>query len=445
MSPLTQNDVEHVFESLRKGLVPERGIDAFAVGVEKQRGELQRQLELATSGEGTIKFLRGGYGCGKTFMARLGLLDARARGFATSFVVVSDNDLRFHRFDDVYRKVLTELGTASCPRGALGDILDRWIGRVEEGLIAGGEDDAAPDFDDKVRRRLDDDLAAMTGGQAPQDFIRVIQTIFERKQQGEVAEAGALISWLCGSGNVAASAKKAAGIKGDIGSRDALDYLRGVLEIVKAAGYVGLLIVIDEAETILRMRSDSRHKSLNGIRQIADLSGSYPGMLWLFTGTPEFFDSRYGVAGLAPLHDRIRFLKQGRYASLRQAQLELVPFDAGRLRSVALRLRELFPSADRGRLEQKISGAFIERLVAQVTAGFKGDVGVVPRQFLRELVTQLDLVEEHDDYDPMSEYGFEAKALSAEEEHALSGAPLVSMDDQGGGGGGVLVPSEDVW
>ena len=442
MSTLTQKDVEHVFESLRKGLVPERGIDAFAVGVEKQRGELHRQLDLAKSGEGTIKFLRGGYGCGKTFMARLALLDAQARGFATSFVVVSDNDLKFHRFDDVYRKVLTELGTASCPRGALGDILDRWIGRVEESLIAGGEDDGAPDFDDKVRRRLDEDLAAMTGGRAPQDFIRVIQTIFELKQQGDVAEAGALISWLCGSGNVAASAKKAAGIKGDIGSRDALDYLRGVLEIVKAAGYAGLIIVIDEAETILRMRSDSRHKSLNGIRQIADAAGSYPGMLWVFTGTAEFYDTRHGVAGLAPLHDRIRFLKQGRFASLRQAQLELVPFDAERLRSVALRLRELFPTSDRGRLERKISTAFIERLVAEVTAGFKGDVGVVPRQFLREFVTQLDLIEEHADYDPMAEYGFQAKELSAEEQHVLTGAPLTSFDEEEKD---ALVPSEDVW
>ena len=35
------------------------------------------------------------------------------------------------------------------------------------------------------------------------------------KNKGEVAEAGALVSWLCGSGNVGASAKKAAGIKGD--------------------------------------------------------------------------------------------------------------------------------------------------------------------------------------------------------------------------------------
>lgn len=451
MSTMTRRDLDHIFESLRKGLVPERGIDAFAVGIEKQRGELHRQLDFAQSGEGSIKFLRGGYGCGKTFMARLALLDAQERNFATSFVVVSDNDLRFHRFDDVYRKVMTELGTASCPRGALGDILDRWIGRIEEGLMAAGEDDLAPDFDAKVRQRLDEDLASLTGGQAPPDFVRVIQTIFDLKQQGEVAEAGALISWLCGSGNVAASAKKVAGIKGDIGSRDALDYLRGVLEIVKAAGYAGLLIVIDEAETILRMRSDSRHKSLNGIRQISDAAGSYPGLLWLFTGTPEFFDSRHGVAGLAPLHDRIRFLKQGRFASLRQPQLELLPFDADRLRAVALRLRELFPSDDRGRIDSRVSTAFIDRLVAEVTAGFKGDVGVVPRQFLREFIDQMDLVNDHPDYDPAQEYGFRPDKLSPdrlspEEQQVIQGLPLFPLEgEDGSDDNNGLVPQEDVW
>lgn len=449
MSTLTAKDVEHIFESLRKGLVPERGIDTFAVGIEKQRGELHRQLELAGGGEGTIKFLRGGYGCGKTFMARLALLDAQERGFATSFVVVSDNDLKFHRFDDVYRKVMTELGTSSCPRGALSDILDRWIARVEDALIATGEDEDAADFDEKVQQRLEADLASLTGGQAPQDFIRVIQTIFRLKQEGDVSEAGALISWLCGSGNVAAASKKVAGIKGDIGSRDALDYLRGVLEIVKASGYKGLLIVIDEAETILRMRSDSRHKSLNGIRQIADAAGSYPGMLWLFTGTPEFFDTRHGVAGLEPLHRRISFSKQGSFASLRQPQLELTPFDAERLRSVAMRLRELYPSGSRSVLEERVSLDFIDRLVAEVTKGFRGDVGVVPRQFLREFVTQLDLVEENDDYVPMELYGFDpsqinAIALTPEEQQRLGraadSAPLDELEL-----GPDLIPTEDVW
>ncbi len=436
MSTLTPRDVRHVFESLRKGLVPERGIDAFAVGIDRQRRELGRQLALAQDGEGTIKFLRGGYGCGKTFMARLALLDAQARGFATSFVVVSDNDLKFHRFDDVYRKVMAELGTAVCPRGAIGDILDRWIGAVEDALIDSGADEQAPDFDARVRKRLDEDIAALTGGQAPQDFIRVVQTVFTLKQAGQIGEAGALLSWLCGSGNVAASAKKAAGIKGDIGSGNALDYLRGVLEIVKAAGYRGLVIVIDEAETILRMRKDSRHKSLNGIRQIADAANTYPGLLWIFTGTAEFFDSRNGVAGLPPLHDRIQFLKSGRFANLKQAQLELVPFDAERLRSVALRLRELFPSEDRARLERKISEPFIRSLVADVTAGFKGDVGVVPRQFLRMFVDHMDLVEQEPDYDPSAEAGFQPDNLSPEEEQALRQGD--ELDDD-------LQPAEEVW
>lgn len=444
MSTLTSRDVQHIFEKLRQGLVPERGIDTFAVGVEKQRREIHRQLELAGDSEGAIKFLRGGYGCGKTFMARLAMLDARARNFATSFVVVSDNDLRFHRFDDVYRKVVTELGTASCPRGALGDILDRFIGNIESALIAAGEDETAPDFARKVRRRLDEDLAALTGGKAPPDFVRVVQAIFDLKEEGELAEAGALISWLSGSGNVAATAKKAAGIKGDIGSRDALDYLRGVVEIVKAAGYAGLLIVIDEAETILRMRQDSRHKSLNGIRQIADAAGGYPGLLWLFTGTPEFFDSRQGVAGLPPLHERIRFLKQGSFASLRQAQLELSPFDAERLRAVALRLREMYPAQDRIRLESRIGNEFVGKLVDEVTRGFKGDVGVVPRQFLREFVTQLDLVDENEDYEPMREYGFTPRELTPEEEEALGGGAF-RAEAAAGESDDELVPLEDVW
>lgn len=445
MSGLSGRDVAHIFEALRKGLVPERGIDAFAVGVERERDELLRQLELARNGEGTIKFLRGGYGCGKTFMARLAALDAQTQNFATSFVVVSDNDLKFHKFDDVYHKVMTELGTTSCPRGALGDILDRWIGRVEEALVAAGADDAAPDFDARVRERLEQDLAQMTNGQAPADFVRVIQAIFDLKQQGNVADAGSLISWLCGSDNVGAAPRRAAGIRGEIGSRDALDYLRGALAIVRAAGYEGLLIVIDEAETILRMRSDSRHKSLNGIRQIADAAGSNPNLIWLFTGTPEFFDTRYGVAGLTPLHDRIKFLSSGqnRYVNLRQPQLALSPFDATRLKGVALKLRELFPAADRGRLADRVSDAFIERLVADVTTGFRGDVGVVPRQFLREFVNQMDLVDQHPEYDPSREYGFSPDSLRPEERAARGEVPPPGppADDDTDAD----VPVEDVW
>jgi len=420
---LSRRDVEHMFDRLRSGVVPERGLDTFAVGVERQRREIDRMLDLAASGEGVFKFLRGGYGCGKTFMARLAMRDAQARGFATSFVVVSDNDLHFHRFDELYRKVVQELGTGSCPRGALGDIIDRWVAKVEASLVDAGADENASDFDAKVQKRLEEEIASLTGGKAPEDMARVLRAIFALKQAGKVGEAGALLSWLSGSGNVAASAKKAAGIKGDITSRDALDYLHGILEIVKAAGYGGLVIVIDEAETILRMRSDSRGKSLNGIRQIIDAADRYRGLLWIFTGTPDFFDKPRGVAGLEPLYARIQFLEQGGMASLRQPQLQLRPFDKDRLREVALKLRELYPAPDRAALEATVTPAFIEKLIAKVSEGFRGDVGVVPRQFLRRLVDILDLATENPGFDPGKEMGFELVDPTVDEERLAAGQP----------------------
>jgi len=423
---LSPRDTEHVFQQLRGGTTPARGLEAFAVGIDRQRAELQRMIDHVGHGEGAFKFLRGGYGCGKTFMARLALLDAQERGFATSFVVVSVNDLRFHNFADVYRHVVSELATKSCARGALGDILDRWIGTIEEQLVKLGADDGAPNFDDKVRAKLDEQLAALTGGKAPEELTSVVRAIFDFKQQGKHADAAALVSWLAGSKNIAADVKRRAGIKGDIGNREALGYLRGILEIAKAADYKGLVIVIDELETVVRAaRKDTRAASLEGLRKIIDASGSYPGLLWIFTGTPEFFDSKRGVQGLQPLHDRIAFQKIGNAVSLRQPQLELTPFDRARLVEVGLRLRLLFPAVDRAGFEARVPPGMMGSLADAVTKGFAGDVGVVPRQFLRHLVTVFDLVDEDATFDVASALDFEPRDLTPEEQASLAGKPAV--------------------
>jgi hypothetical protein len=428
-------DAAHIFQRLRNGTVPDRGLDAFAVGIERHRKELQRKLDEVRGGEGDVKFLRGGYGCGKTFMANLVVQDAKERGFATSFVVVSDNDLHFYKFDELYGKVVTALSTPSCPQEALGDILDRWIGGIEEGLIELGTSEEDPDFDKKVLSKLDEQLTAHTGGRVPPDMGRVVRKVFELKQAGKPQEATALVSWLSGSANVSAGVKNLAGIKGDIGSSDSMAYLRGILEIVKSAGYKGLVIVIDEAETILRMRGDVRQKSMNAIRQIVDAASSYPGLLWVFTGTPTFFDDRQGVKGLEPLHARIKYEVFNGVASLRQPQLGLTPFDSDRLLRVALKLRSLHPDLPPEDAEQRLPRDLIEKLVARVTEGFNGDVGVVPRQFLRTFVNILDLMADDAEQDAAALLGFEPAVLTAEEEAVMAGRKLDEPPPDDGFGG----------
>jgi P-loop Domain of unknown function (DUF2791) len=419
---ISNQDIQHLFERLRSGVVPDRGLEAFAVGIDKPQNEIKRQLDLASNGEGLFKFLRGGYGCGKTFTSRLALQDAQDRDFATSFVVVSDNDLHFHRFDDVYRKVVQELGTSECKRGALGFIIDCWLGRVQDALFDAGVDPYAENFDDKVQQQIQEDLASLTRGKAPEDMVRVLRTIFQLKQNNDTDNASALISWLSGSRNVAAQAMRIAGIRGRIGSNEAMAYLQGVLAIIKAAGYKGLVIVVDEAETILRMKSDVRAKSLNGIRQICDAADSYPGLLWLFTGTPDFFDANRGVAGLPPLHDRLKLIKNGEFYNLLQPQLVLKPFDAERLKELALKLQGLYPATNQVQLNAKVTLEFIELLVARVTEGFAGDVGIVPRVFLREFVNTLDLADTEPEFNPVRDSGYKLE-LNAEEKRMIQQQP----------------------
>lgn len=431
-------DHEHIFERLRSGTVPERGLDKFAVGIDKPLNEIRRQLDLAAGGEGAFKFLRGGYGCGKTFMSQYTVLEALNRNFAVSFVVVSPNDTQFHKFDDVYHKIVSGLKTPLARSGALEDALDRWIARIEDRLSEEIGDEA-PDFDQRVKLRFEADLAELTKESTGNEFINVLKAFFEAKQTGDFATASALVAWISGSKNISAKAKQKAGIKGEISSASALLFLKGILNIIKKAGYEGLVVVVDELETILRTRNDVRGKSLNGLRQIIDASKDFPGLLWVFTGTKEFFDSRKGVAGLEPLHDRIRFAESGGFVSPKQPQLELKPFDQERLKAVAYRLREIYPSKDPARMFRLVDDHFILSLTTAVTTGLRGDVGVIPRQFLRELVTVMDLVDEHDgsngekEYIPKEVYKFPMGGLSEDDQRIVAGQPDPQEDDSGEG------------
>jgi len=47
---------------------------------------------------------------------------------------------------------------------------------------------------------------------------------------------------------------------------------------------------------------------------------------------------------------------------------------------------------------------------------------VVPRQFLREFVTQMDVVDENPEYEPLRDYEFSPSGLNVEEQHVLEGA-----------------------
>src|SRR5207302_6507999 len=113
---------------------------------------------------------------------------------------------------------------------------------------------------------------------------------------GDEAAAGALLAWLGGQPNVAGSARRTAGLKGDLDHFAALGFLQGLLTVLRDCGHPGLLVVLDEIETLQRVRSDVRDKGLNALRQLLDEidAGRFPGLFLVITGTPAFFDGQQG-------------------------------------------------------------------------------------------------------------------------------------------------------
>ena len=91
-----------------------------------------------------------------------------------------------------------------------------------------------------------------------------------------------------------------------------------------------MVLVLDEVETLQRMRGDTRDKGLNALRQWLDEidAGHFPGLYLLVTGTPAFFDGPQGAQRLPPLAQRLHtdFATDPRFDNPRAVQVRLPGF-----------------------------------------------------------------------------------------------------------------------
>jgi hypothetical protein len=240
----------------------------------------------------------------------------------------------------------------------------------------------------------------------------------------QVALAEGLIAWLGGQPNVGAAIKRAAGIKGAIDHFSSTHFLSGLLAILKDSGRAGLLLVLDEVETLQRMRADTREKGLNALRQLLDEidAGRYAGLYLLITGTSAFFDGPQGVQRLPPLAQRLQvdFVTHERFDNPRAVQIRLPGFDLELLVRVGARVRDLFieQAVAPERVREVVDEAYLADLAQAVTGQLGGRIGVAPRLYLKKLVAEvLDRVDQFADFDPRLHYAptlREAEMTSAE-------------------------------
>ncbi len=229
--------------------------------------------------------------------------------------------------------------------------MEAWFFSLEEEVLAAGAiplgKDGQPDLaalaagvDELMEQRLAD-VARTTPL-----FASALRGYRKARLAGDYATAEAPLAWVGGQPNVGASAKHAAGIKGQLDHFGALGFLQGLLTVLRDCGHPGLLVVLDEIETLQRVRSDVREKALNALRQLIDEvdGGRFPGLFLVITGTPAFFDGQQGARRLPPLAQRLAtdFSTDPRFDSPRAVQLRLTGLDLPKLVELGATVRDLF-------------------------------------------------------------------------------------------------------
>ncbi|MFT4908204.1 MAG: hypothetical protein ACI978_002293 [Oleispira sp.] len=402
---------QDILDALRRGTVPQYGLDALAVGLQPFESAFDEELAKVARGGAVFKAIRGEYGSGKTFASRWLRERAHKLGFACAEVQISETETPLHRLETVYRRLMERLTTPDSPSGAFRNIIESWFYTLEEDVLAQEEID--PDDMDALVEATDVLMEKRLGEvvRSAPAFALTLRAYRRALVNGEDEIADGLLAWMAGQPNISAAVKRYAKIKGDIDHFGALSFLQGVLTILKDSGHPGLLLVLDEVETLQRMRGDVRDKSLNALRQLMDEvdSGRFPGLYLVITGTPAFYEGPMGVQRLAPLAQRLAvdFSTDVRFDNPRAVQIRLKGFNLDSLEEVGVKVRDLYVQNSRvpERISRLADNTYIADLANAVTGNLGGKIGIAPRIFLKKLVGDvLDRVDQFDDFDPREHY-----------------------------------------
>ncbi|GAB3141792.1 BREX system ATP-binding protein BrxD [Marisediminicola antarctica] len=398
-----------IIDALRRGTVPQRGLDVMAVGLNRFEATIASELDSAAGGGAQFKAIRGEYGSGKTFFARWLSENAKRKGFATAEVQISETETPLHRLETIYRRIIENLATSEAQPSAFREVVDGWLHVLEADVIEAGTSAADPvavaaATDALLERRL------VAVSKAAPAFAAALRGYREATLNGDIAQADGLLSWLGGQPHVAASVRRLAGVRGELDHFGALGFLQGLLTVLRDSDYGGLIVILDEVETLQRVRSDVREKSLNALRQLVDEidSGRFPGLYLVITGTPAFFDGQQGLQRLPPLAQRISadFSGDPRFDNPRAPQLRLTGFTQDSLCELGIRVRNIYAAgADAtDRVRTLVDDDYVAELANAVAGQLGGRAGVAPRLYLRKLIDVMDRVDQFNDYRPRRDY-----------------------------------------
>lgn len=388
--------------SVSAGVVPRSGAPYIAIGRKDEIGAFLSDLEVVNDGGGTMRFLIGRYGSGKSFLMQLIRGYALERDFLTADADLSPERRLYGSGGSgvaTYRELVRNLASKASPDGgALSKVISRWIAGLQAELVAGGTLPEHPEFRTKLNAKIYDKLREeeeLVGGF---DFARVISAFYESYLDGDDDKKSACLRWLRGEYTTKTEARAALGFQVStiICDDNWYDFVKLLASFAHTMGYRGLVVFIDECVNLYKITHRvSRENNYEMLLSMFNdtLQGRAAHLSLVFGGTPQFLeDQRRGLFSYEALRSRLcdsRFTADG-YKNLIGPVIRLRRLSDDELLALLKRITLLY--AQNYGVEPLVTDDEMVTFLGLCLSRAGADSMLTPREMLRDYMTLLNIL-----------------------------------------------------
>ncbi len=372
-------DYHPMFEAIRAGAaVPVDYIKEILTGRDKYQVEIENDIDYILTGRSKVRVFLGQYGLGKTTLARYAEYLAREKGMMISSLAEKDYDT-LHKQDEFFRSVMKNMSLVGISGNPLKIFLGAWAERIIEEL----KDQEIPAEEIMpVKEYLSKRDHYDPGGM----FSQFCAAYVVSTAKGETTEE--FYAYLVGDSIDKRSMKKR-GIYHFL-QDDGWNFLRSFTSLMDTLQVPGMVVIMDELESIMNRRRDVRERTFNQLREIIDRlsAGFLQRTYFLWLGTDVWFENKNrGIASYHALYDRMKNITGD--DSGKSLILSLKPLELDGFKMLARKLIKLYRecySFDGGKEIEEL----LAKSLKQQYTGVDGKIRPTTREVTKLTVEFLD-------------------------------------------------------
>jgi len=346
-------------------------------------------------GGAVVRFIRGDYGEGKTHFIAMVRAFALERNWVTTYVCLSD-EVRLDRFQEVYVAVINNCVCRAIieERRAMVDpgdldgwrwILDDWVSRQQK--LHSRDLDFGKTATLVVKQRVLDSLNQHLRRANPVgDFSAAVKAYVTHRLDQDWQRLEEVLRWFRGE-NLRLRDR---GILQPVSQANSKQILRSMVSFLRAIGYGGLAIFLDEVESVVRYPSQKRrsqaYQNLRELLDNVDGANGMEGACFYCAAVPEIFTGERGFREYEALRERVEPIdsellhklagKPGRI-DYRAVVIDLAsdPLTSDDYRKLTRKIRHIHGRAFDWRPELSVTDSTLDQLVNDVMTRHRGESG----------------------------------------------------------------------